>query len=112
MKSRKRSSKSKPTDHEAQRLCDAIRSLGDYQHVRVRAERGHLNIYPDEYEPVARFSPLGGGHYSLGFRNHSGRWEPMPFAGDISHLARDLVNTLAPYLQRWDFSDRKSGSKH
>ncbi len=112
MKSRKRSSKSKPTDHEAQRLCDAIRSLGDYQHVRVRAERGHLNIYPDEYEPVARFSPLGGGEYSLSFRNHSGRWEPMPFAGDISHLARDLVNTLAPYLQRWDFSDRKSGSKH
>ena len=112
MKSRKRSSKSKPTDQEAQRLRNAIRSLGDYEHVRVCAERGHLNIYPDEYEPVARFSPLGGGEYTLGFRNHSGRWEPMPVAGDISHLARDLVNTLAPYLQRWDFSDRTSGSRH
>ena len=112
MKTRKRSSKSKPTDQEAQRLRDAIRSLGDYEHVRVRAERGHLNIYPDEYEPVARFSPLGGGDYSLGFRNHTGRWEPMPFAGDIPHLAQDLVTTLAPYLQRWDFPDRKSGSKH
>ena len=112
MKTRKRSSKSKPTDQQAQQLCDAIRSLGDYQHVRVRAERGHLNIYPDQYEPVARFSPLGGGQYSLGFRNHTGRWEPMPFAGDIPHLAKDLVTTLAPYLQRWDFPDRKSGSKH
>ncbi len=59
MKTRKRSSISKPTDQQAQQLCDAIHSLGDYEHVRVRAERGHLNIYPDEYEPVARFSPLG-----------------------------------------------------
>ncbi len=112
MKTRKRSSKSKPTDQQAQQLCDAIRSLGDYEHVHVRAERGHLNIYPDEYAPVARFSPLGAGEYSLSFRNHSGRWEPMPFAGDISHLAQDLVSTLAPFLQRWDFTDRKSGSGH
>jgi len=112
MKTRKRSSKRKTTDQEAQRLSDAIRSLGNYDHVRVRAERGHLNIYPDEYEPIARFSPLGGGQYSLSFRNHSGRWEPMPFAGDISHLAQDLVTTLAPYLERWDFSNRKSGSEY
>ena len=63
MTTRKRSSKSKPTDQEAKRLCDAIRSLGDYEHVRVRAERGHVNIYPDEYEPVARFS--------------SSRWRPV-----------------------------------
>jgi hypothetical protein len=36
----------------------------------------------------------------------------MPFAGDISHLAHDLVTTLAPFLQCWDFTDRKSGSGH
>jgi hypothetical protein len=36
----------------------------------------------------------------------------MPFAGDITHLAQDLVTTLAPYLQSWDFTDRKSGSGH
>ena len=112
MKTRRRSSKTKPTDQQAQELCDAIRSLGDYEHVHVRAERGHLNIYPDEYKPVARFFPLGGHEYSLSFRNHSGRWEPMPFAGDITHLAKDLVTTLAPYLQSWDFTDRKSGSEH
>ena len=55
MKTRKRSSMSKPTDQQAQQLCDAIHSLGDYEHVSVRAERGHLNIYTDEYGPVARF---------------------------------------------------------
>ena len=111
MKTRKRFSMSKPTDQQAQQLCDVIHSLGDYVHVRVRAQRGHLNIYPaDEYEPVARLSTLGGGEYNLSFRKHTGRWEPMPFAGDISHLAQDLVNTLALYLQSWDFTDRKSGS--
>ncbi len=109
MKSSKRSSNSKPTDQEAQRLCDAIRSLGDYEHVRVRAERGHLNIYPDEYEPIARFSPLGGGEYSLSFRKHTGRWEPMPFAGDISHLAQDLVTTLAPFYNVGIFPTGKAG---
>jgi hypothetical protein len=36
----------------------------------------------------------------------------MPFAGDITHLAQDLVTTLAPYLQSWGFTDRKSGSGH
>ena len=56
MKTRKRCSISKPTDQQAQQLCDAIHALGDYERVRLRAERGHLNIYPDEYEPVARFS--------------------------------------------------------
>ena len=112
MKTRKRSSMSKPTDQQAQQLCDAIHSLGDYEHVSVRAERGHLNIYPDEYEPVARFSPLGGGEYGVSFRKHTGRWEPMPFAGDIYALAHDLVTTLAPHLQKWDFTDRKSGSGH
>ena len=39
MKTRKRSSMSKPADQQAQQLCDAIRSLGDY-------------------EPVARSCPL------------------------------------------------------
>ena len=73
-------------------------------------ERCHLNIYPDEYEPLARFSPLGGGECSLSFRKHIG--EPMPFAGDLSHLAEDLVTTLAPYLPSRDFTDRKSGSGH
>ena len=38
------------TEQQAQQLCDAINSLGDYEHVHVRAERGHLNIYPDDYE--------------------------------------------------------------
>ena len=112
MKARKRSSRSKPTDEQAEQLCAAIHSLGDYKHVQVRPERGHLNICADEFEPVARLTPLGGGNYGLSFRNHHGRWEPMPVAGTIQQLPQAIVSTLGTYLERWDFSVTKSGSKH
>ena len=32
--------------------------------------------------------------------------------GSSSDLARDLVSNLAPYLERWDFTDRRSESGH
>jgi hypothetical protein len=101
-----------PTPADAEALHRAIHALGDYGHVSVRAERGHLKIFVDEGAPVARFTPLGGGQFGLSFHTHTGRWEPMPFVGDLVHLAHDLVGVLGPYLQRWDFSDRKSGSDH
>lgn len=90
----------------------ALHALGDYGHVSVRADRGHVTIVVDEGPPLARCTPLGGGQFGLSFRTHTGRWENMPFVGDLTHLAHDLVGALGPYLQRWDFSDRKSGSGH
>ena len=99
-----------PTDAAA--LTRAIGALGDYAHVVARAERGHLNIYPDDFAPVARLTPLGTAFFRLGFRTHTGRWEPMPFTGTISQLAEALVDTLGPYLERNDFTDGNSGSDH
>ena len=93
-------------------MRQAIHALGDYGHVAVRAERGHLTILVDEGPPVARCTPLGAGQYGLSFHSHTGRWENMPFVGDLVHLAHDLVTALGPYLERPDFSDRKSGSDH
>ena len=101
-----------PTPADAETLRRAIHALGDYGHVSVRAGRAHLNIFVDEEMPVARCTPLGGGQFGLSFHTHTGRWEPMPFVGDLVHLAHDLVGVLGPYLQRLDFSDRKSGSDH
>jgi len=100
------------TATDAAALTRAIAALGDYAHVRVRAERGHLNIYPDDFAPVARLTPLGTSLFRLGFRTHTGRWEPMPFTGTILQLAEALADTLAPYLERNDFTDRNSGSDH
>jgi len=97
---------------DAERLRDAIHSRGDYGHVTVRAERGHLNVFADDEHPVARLTPLGAGGYGLAFYKHTGRWEPMPFTGGITQVADALVSALGIYLERWSFSSGNSGSGH
>lgn len=101
-----------PTPEDADVLRRAIHALGDYGHVSVRAARGHLTIFVDAGAPVARATPLGAGQFGLSFHTHTGRWEPMPVVADLMRLAHDLVGLLGPYLQRFDFPDRKSGSDH
>ena len=95
---------------DADALRRAIHALGDYGHVSVLAARGHLTIHVDDGVPVAWATPLGAGQFGLSFHTHTGRWEPMPVVVDLTRLAHDLVGLLGPYLQRWDFPDRNSGS--
>lgn len=97
---------------DAETLQRAVHALGDYAQVSVRAERGHLNIFIDDGAPVARFTPLGGHQFGLSFHSHTGRWEPMPFVGEIIPLAHDLVIALGPYLNRPEFPGRIRGSDH
>ena len=97
---------------EADALQRALHSLGNYAHVAVRAERGHLNIFIDDGAPVARVTPIGANQYGLSFHHHTGRWEKMPFVGDLVPLAHDLVTALGPYLERPDFSGGILGSGH
>lgn len=101
-----------PTEQEAQRLQAAIRALGDYAHVVVRSVRGHLNIFAGDEPPVARLTPLDAHHYGLSLMRHNGRWEPMPFSGALADMADTVVSALAPYLARYDFPNRISGSDH
>jgi hypothetical protein len=108
----KRTRGARPTPADADVLRRAIHALGDYGHVSVRAGRGHLTILVDDSTPVARATPLGAGQFGLSFHTHTGRWEPMPVVANLTQLAHDLVGLLAPYLQRWDFPDRISGSDH
>ena len=108
----KRTRGPRPTPDDADVLCRAIHALGDYGHVSVRAARRHLTILVDDDTPVARVTPLGAGRFGLSFHTHTGRWEPMRVVADLTRLAHDLVGLLAPYLQRWDFPDRNSGSDH
>jgi hypothetical protein len=112
MESRRRPVKARVSDEAATRLREAIHGLGDYGHVRVRALRGHLYVYANEDDPVARLTPLTADQYGLSFHTHTGRWEPMPFAGKIPQVARDLVDSLGIYLARADFPLGKSGSDH
>jgi hypothetical protein len=97
---------------DAERLTQAIRGLGDYSHVTVRRGRAHLNIYAGHDDPVARFTPIGSGRYGLSFHTHTGRWEPMPFMGDVAEITTALVTALAPYLQPDELPRKISGSGH
>jgi len=110
MATRKTSAKSLATESEAARLAQLIHELGDYAHVSVKAERGHLCIYVgDDEDAVARLTPVAGG-YGLSFHNHTGRWEPMPVSGEMAHVARDMISHLGIYFDKIDFSPRNSGS--
>lgn len=84
----------------AAECCAAIHALGgDYAHVTVRAQRGLLYVYAeDPDDAVARLHPLADATYGLSFHHHSGRWQPMPFSGDLNHITKILVDTLGPYL--------------
>jgi hypothetical protein len=100
-----------PSIDAALRLEQAIHSLGDYSHVTVRTGRAHLNIHAGDEEPVARFTPLGAGLYGLSFHSHTGRWQPMPFTGNVPQIAQALVSALGPFLTA-DFPRTNSGSDH
>lgn len=90
-----------PNASVAEEFCAAIRALGDYAHVTVRWQRGLFYVYADDPEdPVARVHPLADGTYGLSFHHHSGRWEPMPFAGDLRHITTALVQALGAYLAK------------
>jgi hypothetical protein len=95
---------------EAERLTEAVRSLGNYTHVTVQAQRGFLTVHVDD-EPVARLARLAPNHYVLSFHHHTGRWEPTPFAGDLSEVAGVLVNEFGAFLDR-AFPPTMSGSDH
>jgi antitoxin (DNA-binding transcriptional repressor) of toxin-antitoxin stability system len=97
---------------DADALQRSLHALGDYAHVAVRAERGHLNIFVADGAPVARLTPIGAHQYGLSFNSHTGRWETMPFVDDLVHLAHDLIAVLGPYLARPDFSGGIRGSGH
>ena len=111
MAAHKSSRRETVTDNQAIDLATAIHALGDYAHISVRAARGHLTIYPGDDDPVARLTPLGGGQYGLSFHRHTGQWQHMPFAGDLTHMADTIVETLGMYLER-SFSRMISGSDH
>jgi len=97
---------------EADTLQRALHALGDYAHVAVRVERGHLNVFVDDGAAVVRVTPLGATQYGLSFHSHTGRWEKMPFVGELVPLAHDLIAVLGPYLERADFSGGTRGSGH
>lgn len=110
MKATKRPGR-KQASGEAEQLAAAIHARGSYSHVTVELKRGLLYVHADE-EPVARLTPLGPGQYGLSFHQHTGRWEPTPFTGDLAHLAAVHVTEFGAYLASYEFPPIKKGSDH
>ncbi len=81
-------------------LVGRLRETTELSKVDVRAQRGHLYVYPDTNEDwaVARLTPLGAAGYGLSFHHHAGRWEPMPYSGALDELAQVIVEQLSPFL--------------
>nr|WP_268745898.1 IS630 family transposase [Burkholderia sp. A9] len=55
--------------------------------------------YPVCLPAVARLTPAGHDHYVAAFRNHSGRWEPLPGSGPLDAMAERVATLLQPYLE-------------
>lgn len=110
VKTTKRPASRNLASEEAERLTEAIRSLGTYTHVTVQAQRGFLYVHVDD-EPIARLARLAPDHYGLSFHHHTGRWEHTPFAGDLSQLACVFVNEFGAFLVS-AFPPAMSGSDH
>jgi len=69
--------------------------------VKVRPYGQHLvmdMVCNDEVFPVARLTRLEPGQYGLGFRLHTGRWDPMPVEGSLEEVARFAAQMLAPHF--------------
>ena len=65
----------------------------------VHAQRGHAVVKVDG-EVLARFTPGPKDELHLAYRNHSGKWEPMPFAACGPDEAAQLaLEVLAPHIQ-------------
>ena len=94
----------KLSDADARELQDILHAKGDYGHVAVRLARGHLQIEIEADDgsatTVARATYAGGGEFSLSFRSHTGRWEPLPMSGPMDVVAEMLTTALGAYLDR------------
>jgi hypothetical protein len=83
---------------ELQRL---LAELTGHTSVHVRPYGKHLLIQmrrDDALDTVARLTETTRHHYTAAFRTHSGRWEPLPAAGNMRQTAEVVVAMLAPYL--------------
>ena len=84
---------------ELQRLLAELTGHGA---CHVRPYGKHLLIQlrrDDSLDTVARLTEAAPNHYSAAFRTHSGRWEPLPAAGNLRNTAQVVVSLLAPYLE-------------
>lgn len=98
----KSSSSANQLKEAARRAQELIRGKGKYEHVTVQMA-GKALVVESEGEPVAKLTHLVGNTFGLSFCTHSGKWEKMPHSGPLEKVIDDMVETLAPYLEKVPF---------
>jgi hypothetical protein len=94
-----------PAPHAQASAAELQRQLAEltgHDHARVRPYGKHLLIQmhrDDAVDTVARLTEVARNNYTAAFRSHTGRWEPLPAAGDLRHTADLVVTLLAQYLE-------------
>jgi len=86
---------------EARRLQQLMSDHLDHDAVKVRPYGQHLvmdMVCDGDAYPVARLTRLEPGLYGLGFRLHTGRWDPMPVEGSLEEVASCAAQMLAPHF--------------
>ena len=85
----------------ASELQGLLAQLTGHAAARVRRYGKYLLIqmqHDNSLDTVARLTQTGTDHYTAAFRTHSGRWEPLPAAGNLRQTAEIVVTILVPYL--------------
>ena len=85
----------------AAELQRQIATLTGHRLAQVKPYGKHLLIQmhrDDTVDTIARLTELGRNSYSSAFRNHTGRWEPLPGTGDLATTADLVVSLLGSYL--------------
>ena len=93
------------TTDNAQRLATLLKELLGHDQIAVRAHGPHLHIRLVEADletVVARLTEIRAGTFAAAYRNHAGRWEPLPGVGHLEQVAQIVVDCLAPYLESLD----------
>lgn len=93
------------TAENAQRLATRLKELLGHDQIAVRAHGSHLHIRlveADMETVVARLTEIRTGKFAAAYRNHSGRWEPLPGVGQLEQAAQIVVDCLGTYLEPLD----------
>ncbi len=90
-------------------LAEVVRTkllaLGDFDHLHVRRQAGHVLIEqpgpkdaPNDRYAVLRLTLISGFRFGLSLRRHTGRWEKMPVSGVLNDVLADAVTMFGPWL--------------
>lgn len=89
-------------DAQAAELQRELAKLTGHEFATVRPYGKHLLIQmrrDGAVDTVARLTEIGRNAYEAAFRSHSGRWEPLPGAGNIPEITALVTDFLAPYFE-------------